>query len=60
MTKAVKMTNAVKKKELKEKRKKISEFSLSERILIISTSIVAFGGFMFCAIMIILMNSIDY
>lgn len=54
------MAKALNKKDRKENRKKVSDFSFSERLLITATSIVAFGGFVFCAIMIVLMHSIEY
>lgn len=54
------MTKATKMEKRKQGHKKVKEFSLSERVLITATSIVAFGGFVFCAIMIVLMNSIEY
>ncbi len=43
-----------------KKNRKRGEFSTRERLLIGATSLVAFGGVVFCAVMIILMTSIDY
>ena len=43
-----------------KKDKSRREFSTRERLLIAATSIVAFGGVIFCTVMIILMTSIDY
>jgi hypothetical protein len=54
------MAKALNKKNMKERHKKVSDFSFSERVLFTATSLVAFGGFVFCAIMIVLMNSIEY
>lgn len=54
------MAKAINKKNIKERPKKVSDFSLSDKVLITTTSIVAFGGFVFCSIMIVLMNSIEY
>jgi hypothetical protein len=42
-----------------KKDKKNREFSTGERLLIGATSFVAFGGVVFCTVMIILMTSID-
>lgn len=52
------MGKALKKK--RDRQKGPGEFSLGDKILITATSVVAFGGFVFCTIMIVLMNSIDY
>lgn len=43
-----------------KKEKKNREFSARDRLLIGATSLVAFGGVVFCTVMIILMTSIDY
>ena len=44
----------------RKKDKSNREFSTRERVLIGTTSLVAFGGVVFCTVMIILMTSIDY
>lgn len=54
------MAKALRKKNRKKQEKAVSDFTLADKVLITATSIVAFGGFMFCAIMIILMRSIEY
>ncbi len=47
-------------KAKKKGNKKTSDFSTSDKVLITATSVVAFGGVMFCVIMIFLMTSITY
>jgi len=44
----------------KYKSGKKSEFSRMDKILIAATSVVAFGGIVFCLVMLILMTSITY
>ncbi len=56
MTKAAVKKSTVK----KERKKRISDFSGLDKFLIGATSVVALGGVMFCAIMILLMTSINY
>jgi len=48
------------KKAAKSRSKKKSEFSRMDKILIWITSFVAFGGVVFCTVMLILMTSISY
>ncbi|MBF9014395.1 MULTISPECIES: hypothetical protein [unclassified Oceanispirochaeta] len=54
------MAKVINKNNIKERSKKVSDFTLTDKVLITTTSIVAFGGFLFCSIMIVLMNSIEY
>ncbi len=44
----------------KELKKRPSEFSTRDKVLITATSVVAFGGVVFCGIMIFLMTHITY
>jgi len=44
----------------KNKKNKKREFSRMDKFLIVATSIVAFGGMVFCLVMLILMTSITY
>jgi len=54
------MVKALKKIKRKDKGKAESDFSAVDKVLITAASVVAFGGFIFCTIMIVLMRSIDY
>ena len=42
------------------KKDRVGEFSRKEIMLLSATGIVAFGGILFCTLMIILMTSINY
>ncbi len=53
-------TTAKKSAAKKERKKRVSDFSGLDKFLISATSLVALGGVMFCAIMILLMTSINY
>lgn len=47
-------------KPTEKKKRRQSEFSRKEKLLIAATSIVTLGGIVFCTVMILLMTSIDY